>query len=77
MADDREILEFVIQDSYTPATLPMWRLAEYLSDLAIVLGERDHVHFVELRDSSSAIRHAVDAPAIPKVRTRNSCGQGG
>ena len=70
MADDREILELVIQDSYTPATLPMARLAEYLADLAIVLGERDYVHFVDLRDGSSAIRHAVDTPAIPKVRAR-------
>ena len=70
MADDREILEFVIQDSHTPATLPMASLAEYLADLAIVLGERQHVHFVELKEGSSAIRHTVDTPAVQKVRAR-------
>lgn len=70
MAPERQILEFVIQDSFTPATLPMARLAEYLTDLAVILGEKEHVHFVELRESSSAVVHAVDHEAIPKVRAR-------
>lgn len=70
MADDREILELVIKGSYTPATLPMARLAEYLADLATVLGEKAYVHFEDLGDGSSAIKHAVDPPAIPKVRAR-------
>ena len=70
MTDQRELLEFVIKESYTPATLPMARLAEYLSDLAIVLGEKDRVHFVELRESSAAIVHALDHEAAPKVRAR-------
>jgi hypothetical protein len=70
MAGNREILEFVIRESYTPATLPMARLAEYLSDLATILGEKDRVHFVELRDSSASIVHAVEYEAVPKVRAR-------
>lgn len=67
---NREILEFVILDSFTPANLPMARLAEYMTDLAIILGEREHVHFVELRESSSALVHAIDHEAVPKVHAR-------
>jgi len=70
MTDQRELLEFVIKDSYTPTTLPMARLAEYLADLATMLGEKDHVHFVELRESSSAVIHAIDHEAAPKVRAQ-------
>ena len=40
MSDEPEYLEFVIQDSYTPATLPMARLAEYLTDLSIITGRK-------------------------------------
>ena len=67
---DSEILEFVILDSFTPVTLPMARLAEYMTNLAAILGEKEHVHFVELRESSSALVHAVDSEAVPKVRER-------
>ena len=31
--------------AYTRDTIPMWRLAEYLSDLATILGEKHSVHF--------------------------------
>ena len=77
MAQNREILEFVIQDSFTPATLPMARLAEYMADLATVLGEKEHVHFVELRESSATVVHAVDNAAIPKVRARVRAARAG
>ena len=70
MAQDPEVLEFVIHDSFTPATLPMARLADYLADLATVLGEKEHVHFVELREGSATVVHLVDHVAIPKVRAR-------
>ena len=70
MVDEREILEFVIQESFTPATLPMSRLAEYLTDLALLLGEKEYVHFLELKEGSSTIRHAIDRPAVPKVKAR-------
>ena len=53
-----------------PATLPMARLAEYMTDLALILGEKEHVHFIELRESSAAVAHAIDHEAIPKVRAR-------
>jgi len=55
MPTGRELLEFVI-DAYSPETLPMSRLAEYMAQLATLLGEKDHVHFVEL----AALIHAVE-----------------
>ena len=70
MGDSRQVLEFVIQDSFTPATFPMARLAEYLADLATVLGEKERVHFLELRDSSTAVVHVVDLEAVARVRER-------
>lgn len=70
MPSEVELFEFVIKDSYKPENLPMSRLAEYLADLATMLGEKDQVHFVELVESSSAIRHAVEREAAPKVRER-------
>jgi hypothetical protein len=69
MADGRELLEFVIH-AFSPDTVPMARLAEYMGDLAQLLGEREHVHFVELRPSSLNIVHAVDLEALPRVDER-------
>ena len=54
----RELLEFVI-DAYSPETLPMSRLAEYMAQLATLLGEKSHVHFVELAAGSAKLVHAV------------------
>jgi hypothetical protein len=69
MATRRELLEFVI-DAYSPDTLPMSRLAEYMAELATLLGEKEHVHFVELAAGSSRLVHAVEYEASPKVRSR-------
>lgn len=69
MAGKRQIFEFVI-DAYTPETLPMARLAEYLTDLSALLGEKDLVHFIEVGEGSARLRHAIDEVAIPKVRAR-------
>jgi hypothetical protein len=57
-------------DAFTPQTLPMARLAEYLSDLAVLMGEREHVHFRNLEDGSAVLVSSVDWEALPKVRTR-------
>ena len=62
--------EFVIKDAFTPATLPMSRLAEYMADLAVVVGEKEHVHFVELREGSAALAYSVDHEAAPKAEAR-------
>src|ERR1700722_18077983 len=33
-------------EDLTPLTLPMARLAEYLTDLAVIMGHRESVHFI-------------------------------
>lgn len=63
--------EFVFKmDTYSLKTLPMNRLAEYMSDLATILGEHKQVHFVRLRSGSVALNIRVDREAEPKVRKR-------
>ena len=57
-------------DAYTPDTLPMARLAEYLGDLAIILGETDRVHLVGIEDGSAIVVQKIDQVALPKVRLR-------
>jgi hypothetical protein len=57
-------------DVFTPETLPMKRLAEYLAPLATMLGEETAVHFQKLEPGSTVVVHKVDFEAIPKVRER-------
>lgn len=69
MANGSEEFRFRI-DAYTPETIPMARLAEYLQELATILGETDAVHFVRLEASSTVVVHKVEHEAVPKVRDR-------
>ena len=57
-------------DAYSPETLPMARLAEYLSDLAGLMGSRSAVHFSRLEPGSVVIVQTVDYEDIPKVERR-------
>lgn len=68
MVDSREY-KFRI-DAYTPETLPMERLAEYMADLAKMLGEPASVHFVRLDPGSTVLVQMIDEEAEPKVRHR-------
>jgi hypothetical protein len=61
---------FRIADSYTPETLPMERLAEYMAAFAKLLGEPQGVHFDDVREGSAVLVANVDVPAQPKVRDR-------
>jgi hypothetical protein len=61
---------FHIADSFTPETLPMFRLAEYVAPLARLLGEPNDVHFVGVEPGSAVLKARVGIPAQPKVRTR-------
>jgi hypothetical protein len=56
--------------AFTPSTIPMARLAEYMGDLATMLGEPAAVHFVELTESSTNVIHTVESEAFPKVEAR-------
>lgn len=66
--DDREY-RFRI-DAFTPDTLPMERLAEYMGDLAKILGEPESVHFVRLEPGSAVLVQKIDDAAEPKARAR-------
>lgn len=61
---------FHIENSYTPETLPMDRLAEYMAAYARLLGETANVHFQGVETGSAILVAAVDEPAQPKVQDR-------
>lgn len=68
MAEGQEF-RFTI-DAFTPDSMPMSRLAEYMAQFAIVLGEAPNVHFVRLEAGSTVLVQRVDEAVIPKVRDR-------
>ena len=68
MRDEYEY-RFVI-DSFTPDTLPMLRLAEYMAELVRLLGTAERVHFVRLESGSTALVQVVEPQAASKVRER-------
>lgn len=57
-------------EAFTPETMPMKRLAEYLSDMAALLGEEASVHLVAIESGSTCPVVLVDWAADPKVRDR-------
>lgn len=62
-------LEFSI-DIFKPETIPMSRLAEYLSELATLYGSEPSVHFKELRSGSAILKAIVDESAVEAVESR-------
>ena len=68
MANYRKI-RFKI-NGFTPDTLPMARLAEYLADYAILLGNDPAVHFRRVEDGSAELVSDVDEPELPTIRKR-------
>jgi hypothetical protein len=59
-------------EAYTPDTMPMERLAKYLAELALMLGERAAVHFVRLDPGSTTVVHRIEQEAVPKVKARTA-----
>src|SRR5262249_37474207 len=59
-----------VLDAFTPDTLPMARLAEYLADLANLLGEKERVHFRSVDAGSAGLAYDVEDVAVPKVKER-------
>lgn len=57
-------------DAFTPDSLPMARLAEYLTQLARLLGETRSVHLVRIERGSTVLVHEIDADAVPSVQRR-------
>ncbi len=66
---DPSLYRFEI-DVFTPDTIPMARLAEYMAQVAIILGEPEHVHFVDVEAGCLALVSKIDVEAAPKVRDR-------
>jgi hypothetical protein len=60
---------FVI-DAFSPKTIPMARLAEYMGHLAAMFGERSSVHFERLETGSTVLVSKIEREAVPKVRQR-------
>jgi hypothetical protein len=57
-------------DAYSPETIPMVRLAEYMRELGEVLGETAAVHFNRLEPGSTTLVSRIEQEAVPKVRAR-------
>jgi hypothetical protein len=57
-------------DAYTRETMPMKRLAEYLADMAILMGEEGSVHLLAIESGSTCPVIMVDWEAEPKVLDR-------
>jgi hypothetical protein len=57
-------------DAWTPQTLPMAHLAEYLKHLAPVFGFEAQVHFIQMRKGSAVAEVHVEELVAPKVQAR-------
>ncbi len=66
-----KIVEYKFKiDAFSPETIPMARLSEYLSELAALLGEKNSVHFLRLEGGSTVAAVAVEWEAVPKIQRR-------
>jgi len=57
-------------DVFTPDTLPMARMAEYLAALASLIGHTESTHFERIEEGSARLVSRVDAQDAPKVQRR-------
>jgi len=55
------------EEELTPLTLPMARLAEYLTDLAIIMGHKESIHFRAMGDGSARAIMDVDEEEESRV----------
>ncbi len=67
--DMTEKLTFQI-DCYTPTTLPMARLAQYLLQLASLYGSEEYVHFEKIENGSARLQVSVEPAVAPCVLQR-------
>lgn len=59
-----------IAESYSPTTMPLARLGEYLTALGEFLGETGSVHFDSIKEGSTMLCARADHEAAPKVVAR-------
>jgi hypothetical protein len=63
--------EYTFQiDAFTPETIPMARLAEYLAVLSNLVGHNQSTHFDRLEEGSARLIYKIDAVDAPKVEQR-------
>jgi len=55
--------------AYSPETIPMARLAQYMQNLAAMLGHEAAVHFQSLKAGSTQLVTRIDHEDVPKVAT--------
>jgi len=65
-----KIVGKVGDEDITPLTLPMARLAEYLTDLATIMGHKESVHFVKMDDGSAQAVMNVDEEEEARVTSQ-------
>jgi hypothetical protein len=68
MDEDRELIFHI--DAYSPESIPMAKLADYMADFASLLGKDNGVHFAGLEKGSTRIKARVKFEDIPKVTGR-------
>lgn len=78
MTPDEDEYRFTI-DAYSPKTIPMSRLVDYMALLADLYGNDAYVHFDRLEPGSTQVVSRVEREAIPKVaeRVHESASPGG
>jgi hypothetical protein len=57
-------------DVFTPDTLPMARLAEYMAALAELIGHKESTHFARIEEGSARLVSRVEEQDAPKVQRR-------
>ena len=57
-------------DVFSVDSLPMSRLAEYMAELAVRLGERERVHFSHLEAGSAVLVSDIEPVALLEVEER-------
>lgn len=66
-----EICDFDLRiTAYTPATIPMDRLARYMLEFAALMGSSERVHFGKLRKGSTHVIAHVDRDDVQRVSER-------
>ena len=71
MTDAARTYHFII-DALAPDRVPMARLAEYITDLARLLGHKEHVHFERVEPGSLALVQQVEQEYAGRVHERLS-----
>ena len=70
MSDDRRQQYRFKIDAFSVDSLPMARLAEYMAELATLLGEKERVHFSHLEKGSAVLVSSIEEPAAFKIGER-------